>query len=128
MYVFEVEHGLRRMLHVDPVERAVDGGALGVEFSVALELGSVNAHVVPDLRQSRVHDTVGGEAVMKQHVAGDVRLDEVDRVLFGVEDSCAREVEGAVDSRAHKTHRAEVTHRKDASPWMIAMLPNTGPV
>src|SRR5208337_2524630 len=100
------------MLHVDPVKGAVDGGALGVEFSVALELGAVNAQVVPDLRQSRVYDTVSGEAVMKQHVAGDVRLDQVDRVLAGVEDSRAREVEGAVDPCAHKTHRAEVAHQK----------------
>ena len=41
--VLEIEHRLRRMLHVNPVEGAVDRGALGVELSIAPKLGAVNA-------------------------------------------------------------------------------------
>ena len=62
----------------------------------------MNAQVVPDLRETRVHDAVGDEAVVKQHVAVDVGLDDVDRVVGGVEDARACEVESAVDSRAQK--------------------------
>ena len=90
------------MRHVDPIQGAVDGGALGVELSVAAEFGAMEAEVVPYLREARVDDAVGDEAVVKQHVAIDVGLDDVDRVVGNVEDARAAEVESAVDLRAQK--------------------------
>ena len=100
------------MRHVDPVEGAVDGGALGVELSVAAEFGAMEAEVVPDLREARVDDAVGDEAVVKQHVAIDLGLDDVDCVVGNVQDARAAEVESAVDLRAQKAQRAEITVQK----------------
>ena len=106
--VFEIELGIRGVPDVHPVERAADRGALRVEARVvrAAEDGTVEAQRLPDAREAEVHDPVGGESIVEDHVAGDRRSDGIDAPLAAAEQCAARAIEVAADSRTKEAQRA----------------------